>query len=110
MPRNIFSWNWQDQDGQPLGSDGDQQLTRAKRQALRALPAITLIFAVCYLAVTCVSLLRGEFDASTLVSVIPAVVAASLAIRGRKARSIPLCAAGLVVLIAWGAVASALNG
>lgn len=110
MPRNHFSRNWQDQDGQPLGSAGDQQLARAKRQALRVLPGITLVFAVCYLAVNCVSLLRGEFDATVALSIIPAVVAGSLAIRGRLARSIPLCAAGLVVLIAWGAAASALNG
>ncbi|WP_306323340.1 MULTISPECIES: hypothetical protein [unclassified Streptomyces] len=93
-----------------IGSDGEQQLARAKRHALRVLPGVTLVFAACCVAVSCVSLYRGEFDALVTLSAIPAVVAGVLAVRGRKARSIPLCVAGLVVLIGWGAVASALNG
>lgn len=102
MSRGIFNWNWQDQDGRPLGNSGEQDLLRTKRQALRVLPGVTFAFAVMYLVVALTTVIGGDFHLGRVLSVIPALGAMTLAVLGRRRHSIGLCAAGLGVLVAWG--------
>jgi len=107
MSRSIFSWNWQDRDGQPLGTARERDLLRSKQQALRVLPGLTFVFAGLYLAMAVATVIKGQFRPAWMLAAIPALAAAYLAVRGLRRHSIGLCAAaGFGVLCAWGALSA----
>lgn len=106
MSRGIFAWNRQDSAARPLSSGGEEDLQRTRRQALRVLPGVTLVFAALYLAMALATVVKGDLRIPWMLNALPALAAAYLAMRGRRARSVTMCAAGLGVLCAWGALAA----
>lgn len=71
-------------------------------QGVVIIPAAVFVLAGVVIAMALVSALNGEYGPSA--GAAPALVAAFLAVRGKRLRNLGLCLSALAVLAVWGAV------
>lgn len=81
---------------------GEQPGLRDQLQAVVVIPAAVFVLAGVVIAMALVNALNGKLDETA--GVLPALVAAFLAVRGKRLRNLGLCLGALGVLAVWGAV------